>query len=1549
MAARYCPKCGSQLLEGARFCSKCRHEIKQDSRPQAHQVEMSGYCAKCGAQLIKGAAFCSKCRAPVGGQPSSSADVTTADEERFGNISSTADSIVVKAADFAGEFGLGEFGGIAGIAKGRPSLSAVLAGLGITAASFTGLMFLPPVVRIIVSAVIAAVSAARLIIGRAKNKKKAGDGVRRVLSLLICVLFISLSIPNVSVSALMEKPDDMNWACSADLQEVMTQLSDYQDYLLPLNDHENYTYDVFLTSGGGTNQKEADGYERYFHYIFATEIPSPYANDSLQGVTYTRVDLTLPNFPAYKGDLSTKPNYYAELVSSLEFDEMKDDFGQGVPKEDYITSVAGYPAKGHAGLIYDNKGKPIRYELDVYVDLTTLFPWAQNNELGKSIIEFKIICWNKDEAIAMADQLRGILMSWTPSISEPVVVGVDRDLYALISPDAKPPVIQDETVSASDSEGEDSGTEIDADIIDGKNDDDDEDGTVPGVIGTAAAVGGSGLLGFAVGKAIDDSQKKRKKKRYKMFINKNFDSTLSTGGQPQAVFARIAEIDDKGGLLPCPLLTSQIQVFSADGSLSVSDGGIVQGYRCAMVSVPESGRTPSGTGTVTFRFAGEGGTYTQNVVFNVTEPQIIFGQENIGVPANRKLEFAVSFGIRGMSDQARVTYEFRKIGVTDETGKKSQIRDEGDNLAVKVVPDKEYPRIYEAVISETGTSVHPAGTTETYMLTVTAEDGAPGAAGYCKITQNFPVYRIHLGLTLIVSTQSIGCYLQLRPERVGVKEPRPSDYEYCVTEGSLLLLDYDEKNQRILRIAPVPKIPDKKTGEPGSTKVYAKKLLADRYAHKSEATKDHQALVDSLGIVAFPTTDVHSTGGRKIKICSTKGGLDAPMRMNAEIEIKINYKGKELSVRREVLLLSQPFLTFESSDEKYRHQKEEEQTRQYLLHVQERIWHNYMNHLDSLYNMIDRMLTGYDERFGFDKNQLNNVIRIWQGFLQGTHTGARGDTEPVTLADELAACYALMQGIRDSSVLGRIALGITTAGYSEVLFTAMTVSDQIREQIYTTRPGETEMDFWDAVSIGVRAYGKQYVIQASISVSGISANYVAKNLTGVDALAVAAGCAQKYNNFITRADKALCRNSALYNTGAQALKNTQNYFNTLAKSFKGAWDKAADAFTQSSAKAPQKAAVLKTKLTPAELKAVEEADMAMHSGLMKVKKLKEVQQKLAKTKGPEKELARRDYEEAVREVWNDKNALKQLQRSNDTYAMNMRAEYNRYRSRVLEEARMDTLDDIAAETGVPREDLYSFNASANSNKLPTKSIPNDSDESFMVMVRSDRSKDFTVDQNIAQNAMARNFYKRMTGKEPPSIEEARAFMEDYDVTVVSEYKTSPSAMHSRRNPEAYADLSGMTGIMKDGTVDRSLQGMELKGAALNRETVTYKGREWYTDKAGRSLEKAAECERAAGSLSGMARESKLAEAQGYRYRSYSQKVEGVRQITKQTDQIIIPRDNYHVSKGGESTLTPQVLDNHAMAKLVAEEKIPLAIFEKNLAEQGLTLQSWGDSVAECLH
>lgn len=61
-----CPKCGSELREGAKFCGKCGTAIQ----PQPAVVKSSLTCPVCGKEIRSGARFCSSCGADLQNLPS---------------------------------------------------------------------------------------------------------------------------------------------------------------------------------------------------------------------------------------------------------------------------------------------------------------------------------------------------------------------------------------------------------------------------------------------------------------------------------------------------------------------------------------------------------------------------------------------------------------------------------------------------------------------------------------------------------------------------------------------------------------------------------------------------------------------------------------------------------------------------------------------------------------------------------------------------------------------------------------------------------------------------------------------------------------------------------------------------------------------------------------------------------------------------------------------------------------------------------------------------------------------------------------------------------------------------------------------------------------------------------------------------------------------------------------------------------------------------------------------------------------------------------------
>ena len=79
---------------------------------------------------------------------------------------------------------------------------------------------------------------------------------KRLFARITCILLLTLlSAPLFAVNSYADwqYAEDMNWARTADLQEVKNKLKDLQGYLLPLDRHDLFFYQVINTNGGGTN------------------------------------------------------------------------------------------------------------------------------------------------------------------------------------------------------------------------------------------------------------------------------------------------------------------------------------------------------------------------------------------------------------------------------------------------------------------------------------------------------------------------------------------------------------------------------------------------------------------------------------------------------------------------------------------------------------------------------------------------------------------------------------------------------------------------------------------------------------------------------------------------------------------------------------------------------------------------------------------------------------------------------------------------------------------------------------------------------------------------------------------------------------------------------------------------------------------------------------------------------------------------------------------------------------------------------------------------
>ena len=1087
--------------------------------------------------------------------------------------------------------------------------------------------------------------------------------------------------------------------------------------------------------------------------------------------------------------------------------------------------------------------------------------------------------------------------------------------------------------------------------------------------------GATGGKGKKKKKKKKDENKENPDSRFAMFVKKNFGNQMKKG-ENYEVFARIVELTPEGQEIARDDLTARIECFSGDSALYVQSGGMKNGYMAAQAQVPDDCKTSKGQ--VSFRFSGRGGTFIRHVEFQLSEAYILFGQENMGLPAN-KLKYAFGGGKnKNLGDgsyrlpfrifsmvidkDTKISAELELKCVTDNNGKVMPIEDVRKNgipYTVTVEPDPEDADkgIYLAVIKETGTYELPAGSSEGFILTVKAERGMPGTREYVAAETEFPVYRIHMGLVLTLESASIPCYMVLKPgkdlavarrrsqiaqaaelrmaneqeypdamaiadriddllaaEEVNPSGFAPGDFEPRFAIGSLILFLCRESDMSIVR---VPVTPNK------DITAIAKKVANDRYCHTGDANESHQALVDKLGLRVDSTGILLDNGAHKLKFCASKAALEAPVRIIAEITLKATYEGKEYEVKQDVLLRSQEFRVPENSDDERKFIELDNHVEERLLNIHQNIWDNhYLNQLFALDNMINRMIDGHDYRFGYDENQIKNIMSMWVGFIRGDFAGANGTPKGVTLADELTACYAFLQGLRDNTgFLGRVAMGVMTAGYSEYVFSTMTLAEEMQRKVFECK-GDKDFGFWDGVEMGVTEFGKTALIQAGMQL-GVGAAAKGLKAFNIDVAAKMSQWGTAYRTTMDKWNVGLRNNSKLYKMGDDALQKTLNFFNSQAAAAKAAMDEAEKAVNEAEGKINKMLNDTRNEMSPAQLKQYEEA---MEEGFEQLGALKKAQQAMEAATDPATlKAAQAHYRECANIVWRNKNALKQLQSNSNPYAQRMRAQFNRYRETLLDKVQEEAMDDITKATGIPREDLYVMNAS---NGVKTEyaqglSVPGDRDISIKQKVHSDpsRASDLTINQSVGQEAVAKRLFKKLKGREPrlDEIDQAMQLMDDMDVTYVHPEKDSAARYVFQHNLEAYEDLPGMVGIGKDGKMNKGNLKNDLHNKKINQAAVSHKGMEWI-ERADKGIEQAAKLEAEAVHLTGAAKESALAQAKSLRNLAQGQTCEGIRQITKQVTKIIVPRG---LARYKKVPLSPKAIEIHQLALRVGKDVAPV--------------------------
>ena len=191
------------------------------------------------------------------------------------------------------------------------------------------------------------------------------------------------------------------------------------------------------------------------------------------------------------------------------------------------------------------------------------------------------------------------------------------------------------TQKASETEGE-TGTDISSEIVEGKDNgkdkSKDEKGklSLPGAIVVGVGAGAAGAAGAAAaGSALkgDPKEAEEEKKRYRMYVGKDFGDTIRKGAAPVVVRARIAEIGRDNVEKYRPDLSERISVMG--NGINLASARVNGYYLEAYVYVDEN--STLNEGTLTFTYAGEGGTFKNNIIFKLAgKPYLRFPEFTAG-------------------------------------------------------------------------------------------------------------------------------------------------------------------------------------------------------------------------------------------------------------------------------------------------------------------------------------------------------------------------------------------------------------------------------------------------------------------------------------------------------------------------------------------------------------------------------------------------------------------------------------------------------------------------------------------------------------------------------------------------------------------------------------------------------------------------------------------------------------------------------------------------------------------------------------------------------
>lgn len=173
-----------------------------------------------------------------------------------------------------------------------------------------------------------------------------------------------------------------------------------------------------------------------------------------------------------------------------------------------------------------------------------------------------------------------------------------------------------------------------------------------GVLGLAAAALGLKSKGKKSKKQRQAEDEKEEQSSFNLYVRKDFGNKIKRGGAPEFVYARMVEVKKGGVEVNRDDLTARIEIFSPDSYMEIGTPSFSGDYMGASVKADYYETGGPEEGTVSFRFTGEGGTFQNNVKFQIVgDPYINYPEKgkdlsptiNMVYGCNGKYEYKIEF------------------------------------------------------------------------------------------------------------------------------------------------------------------------------------------------------------------------------------------------------------------------------------------------------------------------------------------------------------------------------------------------------------------------------------------------------------------------------------------------------------------------------------------------------------------------------------------------------------------------------------------------------------------------------------------------------------------------------------------------------------------------------------------------------------------------------------------------------------------------------------------------------------------------------------------